>query len=83
MNKNTFRKKGIKNYIEVKSRWEKFSNFCERIKEELGETLYEVCSPIEEEGRIYVMIPDSNKNRITLAVTNYCGTEVGTKKLFS
>ena len=76
-------KQDIKRYIEVKTRWEKFSDFCERIKEELGETLYSVCSPIEEEGKIYIMIPDSNKNRITLSVTNYCGTEIGTKKLFA
>lgn len=74
-------KQGIKRYIEVKTRWEKFSEFCDRMKQELGETLYAVCSPIQEEGRMYIFIPDSNKNRITLSVTNYSGTEIGKKQL--
>lgn len=74
-------KKDTKAYIEVKTRWEKFSDFCDRIKQELGETLYSVCNPIEKEGRIYIVIPDSNKNRITLSITNYSGTEIGNRKL--
>jgi len=69
--------------IQIVTKWETFSNFCERIKEELGETLYSVCNPFMEQDRIYMHIPDSNKNRVTLSITNYSGTQLGHRKIIN
>ena len=65
-----------KEYYEVQAKWEDFTKFCNRIADELGETLYKVCDPFASEGRIYIHIPFENKNRIRAAVTNYSNTEL-------
>lgn len=52
-------------YYQLRTR-QTFDNFCTDFKSEIGETLFNKCSPkIVKDNIIEVFIPDENKNRLT------------------
>jgi len=65
-----------KEYQQVRTRHENFTQLCKRISEELGETLYAVADPVLSEGKIFICAPNHCANRIMGAVCNYSGVEI-------
>lgn len=63
-------------YHMVETKYETFTQFCERIGQDLGETLYKKCDPFLSEGRIYIHLPEGAANRVKASVTNLCNVEL-------